>query len=588
MIAKVRRQTTAIFLSLIVLPTSAHGQAPAPEARPVAARAQEALGWHVGVVARSFPDRTFFEAIELTASLGLRLIEGFSDQKVSADIPRSLNYNLSEVEREAVTQKLRSAGMTMPVYSVGRMPSDDESCSRVFQFARSLGVETIVCESAPEAISMMERLCEKYGVNVAFHEQITDASGVARALEDIARDYQGRSRRVGVCGELGEWMRAGIKPIEVLPILKDRLLVIHVHDLNQFGSDGHDVAWGTGVAGLEEFIKEAYRLELKPTLWTVEYPPGREEALAEIARAIEFFNKTIIPIAEYHRNYVARTAGVRRLAGVSPEERQKIEQAIPETAPAVPAKPRKLLVMDLNVGRHGHPSIPHANLAVELMGKKTGAYEAVFSNDRAILQPDNLRQFDAVFLDNTIGPIFDTAELRASFRAFIHNGGGLVANHAVTVTSEDWPEFGEILGARGAFHRDADEKVVIKLDDPNSSVNAAFGSKSFEFRDEIFRFAAPYSRQKVHVLVSIDVDRTDMNQGTPRGNCFREDNDYAISWIRQYGKGRVFYCSLGHNPYVFWDPMILKHFLAGIQFALGDLPADATPSASQADGRNAR
>ncbi|MDP2898811.1 MAG: ThuA domain-containing protein [bacterium] len=554
----------------------------------MAARAQEALGWHVGVVARSFPDRTFFEAIELTASLGLRLIEGFSDQKVSADIPRSLNYNLSEVEREAVTQKLRSAGMTMPVYSVGRMPSDDESCSRVFQFARSLGVETIVCESAPEAISMMERLCEKYGVNVAFHEQITDASGVARALEDIARDYQGRSRRVGVCGELGEWMRAGIKPIEVLPILKDRLLVIHVHDLNQFGSDGHDVAWGTGVAGLEEFIKEAYRLELKPTLWTVEYPPGREEALAEIARAIEFFNKTIIPIAEYHRNYVARTAGVRRLAGVSPEERQKIEQAIPETAPAVPAKPRKLLVMDLNVGRHGHPSIPHANLAVELMGKKTGAYEAVFSNDRAILQPDNLRQFDAVFLDNTIGPIFDTAELRASFRAFIHNGGGLVANHAVTVTSEDWPEFGEILGARGAFHRDADEKVVIKLDDPNSSVNAAFGSKSFEFRDEIFRFAAPYSRQKVHVLVSIDVDRTDMNQGTPRGNCFREDNDYAISWIRQYGKGRVFYCSLGHNPYVFWDPMILKHFLAGIQFALGDLPADATPSASQADGRNAR
>jgi type 1 glutamine amidotransferase len=320
----------------------------------------------------------------------------------------------------------------------------------------------------------------------------------------------------------------------------------------------------------------------------IAYPSERGEAFAEIARSIEFFNKTIIPIAEYHRNYVARTAGVRRLAGVSPEERQKIEEAIPRTAPGVPPQPRKLLVIDLNVGRLGHPSIPHANLAVELMGKKTGAYEAIFSNDRAMLQPDNLRQFDAVFLDNTIGPIFDTAELRASFRAFIHNGDGLVANHAVTVTSEDWPEFGEILGARGAFHRDADEKVVVKLDDPSSPVNAAFGGKSFEFRDEIFRFMAPYSRQKVHVLVSIDVDRTDMNQGTPRGNCFREDNDYAISWIRQYGKGRVFYCSLGHNPYVFWDPMILKHFLAGIQFALGDLVADSTPSAVQAEGRDAR
>ncbi len=588
MIAKVRRQTTRVFLSLIVLPMSAHGQAAAPEASSAAARAQETLGWRLAVAARSFPDRTLFEAIELTRSLGLRHIEGFSDQKVSADIPKSLDCNLSEGEREAVTRKLRSAGMTMPVYSVGRMPSDDESSSRVFEFARSLGVETIVCESAPEAISMMERLCEKYGINVAFHERITDASGVARALEDIAKAYQGRSKRVGVCGELGEWMRAGIKPMEALPLLKDRLLVIHIHDLSQFGSDGHDVAWGTGVAGLEEFIKEAYRLELKPTLWTVEYPSEREDALAEIARSIEFFNKTIVPVAEYHRNYIARTAGVRRLAGVSPEERRKIEEAIPPTAPAVPAKPRRLLVIDLNVGRHGHPSIPHANLAVELMGKKTRAYEAVFSNDRAMLQPENLNQFDAVFLNNTIGPIFDTPELRASFHEFISNGGGFVANHAVTVTSEDWPEFGEILGARGAFHRDADEKVVIKLDDPNSPVNAAFGGKSFEFRDEIFRFAAPYSRQKVHVLLSIDVGRTDMNQGTARGNCFREDNDYAISWIHRYGKGRVFYCSLGHNPYVFWDPMILKHFLAAIQFALGDLPADATPSASQADARNAR
>lgn len=588
MIARVLLQTTAIFLSLIVLPTTAYGQAAASETSSAAARAQETLGWRLGIAARSFSDRTFFEAIELTASLGLRDIEGFSGQRVSADIPKSLDCNLSEGEREAVTQKLRSAGITMPVYALERMPSDDESCSRVFEFARALGVETIVTESAPETVSMMERLCEKCGINVALRPQIVDVSGAGRFLEDITKSYQGLSKRVGICGEVGEWMRAEIKPIEALPRLKDRLLVIHVHDLNKFGSDGRDVAWGTGIAGLEEFIKEAYRLELKPTLWAVEYPSEREKALAELTRSIEFFNKTVIPIAEYHRNYVSRTAGVRRLAGVSPEERQKIEDAIPQTVPAVPAKARKLLVIDLNVGRHGHPSIPHANQAVELMGKKTGAYEAVFSNEQVMLQPENLKQFDAVFLNNTIGPIFDTPELQASFRDFITNGGGLVANHAVTVTAEDWPEFGEILGARGAFHRDADEKVVVKLDDLSSPVNAAFGGRSFEFTDEIFRFMAPYSRQKVHVLLSIDVGRTDMNQGTPRGNCFREDNDYAISWVRRHGEGRVFYCSLGHNPYVFWDPMILKHFLAGIQFALGDLKADATPSAVQAEGRNAR
>ncbi len=574
----VRYRITAVLLGLILLPTSTRGQFVSPEAISVATRAQETLGWRVGIAARSFRHRSFFEAVALTASLGQKHIEGFSEQKVSTDIPKSLDYNLSEAERKAVTEKLRSSGMTMRTFAVDPMPLDEESCSRVFEFARALGVETIVCKLPPESLSMIEQFCDKYSLNVAIHPQVTDASAAYPDPDGILKLFQGRSKRVGLCGDLGQWMRAGVKPVEAVRALKDRLLTLHVHDLSQFGSEGRDVPWGTGVADLEEFIQEVYRLELKPTLWTVEYSAEREEVSAEIARSLEFFNKIIVPIADYHRNYAARTKGVRRLAGVSPEEHQKIERALPRRAPAVPAKPRKLLVIDLNVGRHGHPSIPHANLAVELMGKKTGAYEAVFSNDPSMLQRDNLRQFDAVFLNNTIGPIFNTPELRASFRAFLSNGGGLVANHAVTVTSEDWPEFGEILGARGASHRDADEKVIVKLEDPDSPLNAAFGGRSFAYSDEIFRFGAPYSRDKVHVLLSIDVDRTDMNQGRPRGNCLREDNDYAISWIRQYGRGRVFYCSLGHNPYVFWDRKMLEHFLAGIQFALGDLEADATPA----------
>lgn len=270
------------------------------------------------------------------------------------------------------------------------------------------------------------------------------------------------------------------------------------------------------------------------------------------------------------------TGGMKK---VGEEERRKIEAAVPRAAPAVPAKPRKLLVLDWNIGRGGHLSIQHANLAVKLMGERTGAYETVFAEDRSVLDGDNLRQFDAVFLNNTIGPIFDTAERRKNFSEFISRGGGLIANHAATVTSVDWKEFGEILGARGAAHRDSDERVTVALDDPSSPLNAPFKGRRFEIADEVFRFQDPYSRKKVHVLLSIDVARTDMNQGRPRGECVRADGDYPISWIRRHGKGRVFYCSLGHNPYIFWDERMLRHFLTGIQFALGDLEADATPSA---------
>jgi type 1 glutamine amidotransferase len=87
----------------------------------------------------------------------------------------------------------------------------------------------------------------------------------------------------------------------------------------------------------------------------------------------------------------------------------------------------------------------------------------------------------------------------------------------------------------------------------------------------------PYSRDIDRVLLSIDTEKTDLNQGHAFGNCMRDD--YPVAWVRSHGKGRVFYCTFGHNAYLFWCPTILKFFLAATQFALGDLPCSTTPSA---------
>ena len=62
----------------------------------------------------------------------------------------------------------------------------------------------------------------------------------------------------------------------------------------------------------------------------------------------------------------------------------------------------------------------------------------------------------------------------------------------------------------------------------------------------------------------------------PKTSC--GDGTYPIAWINTHGKGRCFYCSLGHREEIYWNPTVLKHYLAGIQYALGDLEADATPS----------
>jgi type 1 glutamine amidotransferase len=267
---------------------------------------------------------------------------------------------------------------------------------------------------------------------------------------------------------------------------------------------------------------------------------------------------------------------------VSPEDRTKIEAALPAKALARPKKPRKILVFDrqgIYNGRQygGHASIPHANLAAQLMGEKTGAFTATLSSEPGAISAANLQQYDAVYLNNTVGDVFDTPEMRAAVIAFVANGGGVVGNHGTSVASPQWTEFGEILGATGASHREPTEKATINIEDPTNPLMRAFDGKPFEYVDEFYRLGPPYSRDKVRVLLSIDPIVTDMMQGRCFGQCLRDDNDYPVAWIRQHGKARVFYTSLGHNPDVFWDPRMLTMFLAGIQYALGDLDADATP-----------
>ena len=262
----------------------------------------------------------------------------------------------------------------------------------------------------------------------------------------------------------------------------------------------------------------------------------------------------------------------------SAEEVAKIEAAAPAEPAVKPKQPRKLLVFSLGKG-HVHTSIPYSAKAIEIMGRKTGAFEVVHSTDPNVFKPENLAPFDAVcFNSSNRMDFFKDPALQKSLLEFVRSGKGLVGVHAATTNFADeylldWPEGAELLG--GIFDGHPwHEKVTIKIDDPNHPLNAAFGGKGFEITDEIYQVRGPYSRTKLRVLLSIDTGKTDMNKGNA---VHRTDNDFAVSWIRQYGKGRVFYCSLGHDHPVFWTPAVLKHYCDGIQYALGDLPADSTP-----------
>jgi type 1 glutamine amidotransferase/HEAT repeat protein len=259
---------------------------------------------------------------------------------------------------------------------------------------------------------------------------------------------------------------------------------------------------------------------------------------------------------------------------VTNEEIAKMRQVMPDKPVIQPERPRRMLVFSLCKG-FNHSSIPYWAKALDIMAEKTGAFAVEHSTDMSVFTPETLSRFDAVCFNNTTHLTFDDAQKKA-LMDFVKGGKGIVGIHAATDNFYEWPEAAHMIGGIFQGHPwTSGGTWAIKLDESDHPLLKPFGGKGFKVNDEIYRTNPPYySRDKQRVLMSLDMsDPATRNvEGlTP------DDEDTGISWIKPYGKGRVFYCSLGHNHHLTWTRPVLEHYLAGIQYALGDLKVDDTP-----------
>jgi type 1 glutamine amidotransferase len=277
---------------------------------------------------------------------------------------------------------------------------------------------------------------------------------------------------------------------------------------------------------------------------------------------------------------------------------------------AAAAAEKKVLIVTVTKGFR-HSSIPTAEKVLAELGKKSGAftvdYARVEPNDpqykgadgktdqakvdeaiKAVLaekmSPAALKNYDAVIFANTTGdlPLPD----RQAFIDWIKSGKGFVGMHSAADTydktgnSAGYMPYVEMLGAQFQTHH-AQAEVDCLNQDPKHPATKDLPA-SWHVKDEIY-LMNDYNPAEVHELLTLDKHP---NEKTP--------GHYPISWCKMYGKGRVFYTSLGHREDV-WDPetparfkrensqevsqAYQQHILGGIKWALGLAPGDATPQA---------
>jgi type 1 glutamine amidotransferase len=141
-----------------------------------------------------------------------------------------------------------------------------------------------------------------------------------------------------------------------------------------------------------------------------------------------------------------------------------------------------------------------------------------------------------------------------------------------------WPEWNNMVGGWFKFHWLDPQHIVVKIDDKTSPLTKMFGGRDFDVYDETYTFSLQsFSRENVHVLTSINYDKMSFMDRLKEVGM-RPDHDFGLSWIKREGQGRVFYMALGHDERIYAETAMMEHLLAGMQYVLGDLKADDSPS----------
>ncbi|PHN03778.1 ThuA domain-containing protein [Flavilitoribacter nigricans] len=270
---------------------------------------------------------------------------------------------------------------------------------------------------------------------------------------------------------------------------------------------------------------------------------------------------------------------------------QKISSTAPAQPEARPDAPRKVLIFDLHTG-FKHWVIPHTSAVIKTLGERSGAYEAEITKDIFSLDSKNLKQYDAVVLNNncSVNPrrnifldVLDkdeslsekqkqkmAAKLEANLIKYVKKGGGLMVSHGGVTMQNTSMAFSELVGGSFDYHP-PQQKLTLQLVEPDHPLVKAFDGKPFVHVDEPYLFNNAYVQKNFKPLLYIDTDEL-TGKKSPI-----EDNIRYVSWIKKHGKGRVFYVSPSHNAQSFEDERMLKFYLDGLQYALGDLECDDTP-----------
>lgn len=249
--------------------------------------ASEKLGWHLATKAYTFRAITLYETIEITHSMGLKYFELNPTQKLSPENPVNTNDTLTPELRAALKAKFAAAGVKVVNYGVVKLTKDEAADRKVFDFAKDMGIETIVSEPEDGSFDLLDKLTAEYGINVAIHNhpQPSHYYDPQTVLDAI----KGHNARIGACADTGHWTRSGLNAVDCLKKLEGHVISLHFKDVND---QKKDVPFGQGQTDIKGMLAELKRQNFHG-VFALEYESGAtgDQLVNEVKECAAFFDR---------------------------------------------------------------------------------------------------------------------------------------------------------------------------------------------------------------------------------------------------------------------------------------------------------
>lgn len=231
------------------------------------------LGWKVGIQSYSFKRvATLFEAIDMTAALGLKYIEAVGMQ-IAPDTEERFGPDMSQVWIDQLNRKLKEAGVECTSYykrlKGATNPTDAEN---TFRFCQKLGLmlvtDPVRVTSGNGSMDFYENLAKKYGVRMVLTNHPKKDNSPYWNPDVVLQDLEGRDKLLGASVDIGHFMRDGYVPLDIVKkyIAAGRMYHFHFRDVDGLGSQAKDVVVDEGAGQVRDLFKILHDNDVKPVM----------------------------------------------------------------------------------------------------------------------------------------------------------------------------------------------------------------------------------------------------------------------------------------------------------------------------------